>query len=311
MADKGRGSRDDYEDARPRGRDARERESTKAGGFDWSAVEDDSSADEGLRRRRRTPEADTTADPGLTPRRVSRTSVTLMDLATPVFACAALLPREGGSNVQPEYGEFRKGVLEALQKIESEGPDHGIDPDDAAEAVYALCLFMDEQVLESNWNHRQTWADEALHLGFRRDPEGGENFFHRLDELGARGSAAKEVYLACLALGFRGRYADLDPTTAAAQLADLRQRTLRSLQAAPLDKEPMLFPDGYLEAKPIAQQGPPVPKWWLGAAAAVLALALLLYIVLFVIAGRLPRDAESRLAPYTHGAPVTGAGGHR
>ncbi|MBP7148234.1 MAG: DotU/TssL family secretion system protein [Acidobacteria bacterium] len=301
MRDERRGPRRDRDQdgqvpARPRRGSGRG--SSQAAGLDWGAVDDDEEEQAPRRRARSTrEEEDEAGEAPLPRRRVVRAKPTLMDLCTPVFACAALLPREGGSSVHPAYEAFRGQVLDALRRIESEGPEHGHDPADAAEAVYALCMFLDEQVLESQWNAKERWAAEPLHLTLQSDPEGGINFFRRMEELGPRRGAVKEVYLACLAMGFRGRYAELDPATSATQLADLRQKALRTLLPAPLDKEPTLFPDGYQEAEPIAQQGPPLPRWWLGVSLAILALALIVYVILFVAAGRLPRRAEQVVAP--------------
>src|SRR5262245_48439046 len=59
-------------------------------------------------------------------RKPRRRQQTLMELCTPVFAYAAVLPRDAGG-MHPSYGQFRNEVLTALQRIESEAQEAGID----------------------------------------------------------------------------------------------------------------------------------------------------------------------------------------
>ena len=80
----------------------------------------------------------------------ARKRKTLLELCTPVFGYSAILPRQENDG-QPEYLQFRQQVVTAIQRIEKEAPDYGIEEPDAREAAYGLALFMDEQVLGSNW----------------------------------------------------------------------------------------------------------------------------------------------------------------
>jgi len=230
-----------------------------------------------------------------------------MDLCTPVFGFAAILPREAGG-IHPGYQQFRQEVRNALQRVESEAPEHGIDKEDAREACYALSLFMDEQVAESEWSGKPQWSAEPLSMVLLNDPEGGVNFFVHLDHLGDRQKAVKKVYLVCLALGYRGKHAELDPSQQAARIGEIRQKLLRSIQDS-LDSQDVLFPEGYEPAVPMEGQAPPPPRWWLLASFGTVAVALFLYLVLFWVAGRLPESAKESLRGLEHetSAPETPA----
>lgn len=287
---------DDEDDSEPPRKRSRRRSRSqrpgreKSGGFDWGAAEEepderDETGDFGYGAPERPPRE--------RPRRRPRRRKTLMDLCTPVFAYASVLPREGESTgVEPSYESFRDQVLAALRAVEEQAAAHRIEAEDATEAVYALSLFIDGQVLESEWSGKARWAGEPLHIVLHNDPAGGINFFNRLEALAERQKAVKDVYLTCLSFGYRGRYAELDPTEQATQIGALRQKVLREIHARPLDQRRALFPEAYTEAEPITDRVPPPPKWWMFASLGVVAVVLVVWLVMFWIAGRLPEDAD-------------------
>jgi type VI secretion system protein ImpK len=230
---------------------------------------------------------------GAPPKRRERK--TLVDLCTPVFAYASVLPRDPGG-MHPTYQQFRQEVMAALQRIESEAQEHGIEREDATDAVYALCLYLDGEVAASEWTGKMQWANEPLNIVKLQDPEGGVNFFRKLDEMGDRRRGVKEVYLVCLAMGFRGKYADLEPTQQAAKLGEIRQKVLRSMHPTPLDAMDELFPEAYDPAEPLVDDVPAPPKWWIAASFTIVAVALILYAVLFWAAGdEIRKDPASKL----------------
>jgi type VI secretion system protein ImpK len=272
------------------------------GGFDWSALDDDEA--DGPERGGGYDDYDEYEDePARRPRRprrqapAARSRVTLMDLCTPVFGFAAILPRDdGATGGHPAYEPFREQVVTALNKIESEAPRHGIEIEDAKHASYALCLLMDTVVAESEWEHKDRWAAEPLHIMIQQDAEGGVNFFRRLDQFGERQKDVKEVFLVCLAMGFRGKYAEMEATQQAAQIGEIRQKLVREVHPVPLEKQRELFPKAYQPAEAIEDEVPPPPRWWMFASLGVVAGALLIWLVLFWIAGRSPEAAREELA---------------
>jgi len=224
-----------------------------------------------------------------------------------VFGFAAILPRDPGG-IHPGYQQFREQVMGALQRIEAEAPEHGIDVDDAREARYALCLFMDEQVNESEWSAKMEWSSEPLGLVLLEDPEGGVNFFNHLDALGQRQKAVKEVYLVCLSMGFLGKFAEADPTQQATRIGELKQKLLRSIHPMPLDRREFLFPEAYVPAEPLEDEAPPPPRWWLVASLGTLLLSLLVYVFLYWQAGRIPDPAEKRLKELRSSTEISALG---
>jgi type VI secretion system protein ImpK len=278
-----------------RGRRSSGRAAKRGRGIDFSALEDEDYHDEDefderddredyddrARRRRPSPS-------GRRPPKQQR--LTLMNLCTPVFGYAAVLPRQP-QDAQPDYKQFRDEVLTSLKRIESESAQHGIEATDASQACYALCFFMDTQVVSSAWNGATQWATEPLGIVLQRDPEGGVNFFRRLEGFGDREKEVKEVFLVCLALGFRGKFAELEPAEQAARIGELRQQLVRGIRAEPLEKLPELFPEAYRPAEAIEDEVPRPPGWWLFASMGIVAVVLLVWIGMYFWAGRISGPA--------------------
>ncbi|MGD9971507.1 MAG: DotU family type IV/VI secretion system protein [Desulfatirhabdiaceae bacterium] len=100
-----------------------------------------------------------------------------------------------------------------------------------ADALFAVCAFADETVLDSSWSGRTEWMKEKLQRRRFNTDNAGEEFYHRLDALCNRMTEQKmddatffdhlqtppdqelrqvlEVYAACLTMGFKGRYYDV------------------------------------------------------------------------------------------------------
>jgi len=274
--------------SRGRGRDSgrgrRARGRREESGFDWDAVDDEEPYDdeeeyeEPPRRSRRRPGRATRKRPE--PQRR-----TLMELCTPVFGYAAVLPQDPDGE-HPAYQQFRQQVVAALHGIENDAPNYGIEAEDARQACYALSLFMDTYVANSEWNARADWAGEPLGIMLQQDPEGGVNFFKRLEAFRDDQKEIREVYLVCLALGFRGKFAEMELNQQATQIAEEKLRLLRQTHPVPLEKQEKLFPTAYRPAQPITDEIPPPPRWWVFTSAAVVAACLLVWLVLFWVAGR-------------------------
>jgi type VI secretion system protein ImpK len=264
--------------------------------YDWDYAQDDAEDDGERRGGRYTRES--WDDDGRAQRPSRKQKARLIDLCTPVLAYSSVLPRDAGG-MHPTYAQFRQEVLAALQKIETEAPESGIDREDAVDAIYALSLFLDEDVATSEWTGKLQWANEPLYAVKLQDPEGGINFFRKLDEMGDRRRAVKEVFLVCLALGFRGKYAELEPSQQAAKLGEIRQRVLRSIHPTPLDNVEELFPEAYEAAQPLVDDVPPPPKWWITASFGVVGLAVIVYAILLWAANGAPDEPAKTLKAVT------------
>ncbi len=108
-----------------------------------------------------------------------------------------------------DHAGFADTMTRFLENFERAARKMGASADDIHASKYAFCAAVDELVLRSNFDIRAMWEQRPLQLRLFGDQLAGENFFLRLDELRAKGSAhlqALEVFHLCLLLGFEGKY---------------------------------------------------------------------------------------------------------
>ncbi|MFO1078550.1 MAG: DotU family type IV/VI secretion system protein [Planctomycetota bacterium] len=133
----------------------------------------------------------------------------LPELAAETLAFAVQLRRAKEPNAEALRAEVRK----LLTELDAAAQAAGKDPTTVQAVRYALCAFLDEIVLSSNWNIRQEWSGMPLQMEYFNDFTAGEEFYRKLEAL--RGSdtpvrrEALEVFGLCLGLGFRGKYAGM------------------------------------------------------------------------------------------------------
>jgi type VI secretion system protein ImpK len=132
----------------------------------------------------------------------------LVDLAIEPLA---LLHAAFGPNAPLDTARLREQWSAQRARFESEAKTHGHREHDVKMSVYAIAVALDEAVM-SHPDKIGGWLQTgALQLEFHEQRElvGGQRFFVRLEELRKQRDAAIEaieVYDACLALGYRGRY---------------------------------------------------------------------------------------------------------
>ncbi len=104
---------------------------------------------------------------------------------------------------------FLNKMTQFLDDFERNAKKMGASSEDIHSAKYAFCAAVDEIILRSQFHIRDTWERRPLQLAMFGDQLAGENFFVRLENLRAKGSAhiqALEVFHMCLLLGFEGKY---------------------------------------------------------------------------------------------------------
>jgi type VI secretion system protein ImpK len=114
--------------------------------------------------------------------------------------------------VAADPGAFRAHVKQLLTAVDRDARAWGYDGDSIRMAVYAYVAFLDESVLGAAQPMFSQWSQQPLQEEVFGDHVAGENFFRYLAELLGRQDAEAladllEVYLLCLLLGFRGKYA--------------------------------------------------------------------------------------------------------
>ncbi|WP_020655559.1 type IVB secretion system protein IcmH/DotU [Massilia niastensis] len=109
-----------------------------------------------------------------------------------------------------DKGAFADNMTQFLGDVDRNAKALDIPADDVTAAKYAFCSAVDEIILRSTYEVREAWETRPLQLRVFGDQLAGEHFFHRLEDLRAKGALhveALEVFHMCLLLGFQGRYA--------------------------------------------------------------------------------------------------------
>lgn len=112
-------------------------------------------------------------------------------------------------------GGFRNHLKQLLGQADSTARQSGYPPEFAKLATYAVVALLDECILNSPGALRDSWVGYPLQQELFGENVAGENFYLQLRDLLARPESRElgdvlEVFLLCLLLGFKGRYAASD-----------------------------------------------------------------------------------------------------
>lgn len=161
----------------------------------------------------------------------SAPAATLADLCGDLLAFALQLKR---SSDPGDAEALRQKIDEQFRTLESRARQSDVPQEDVQQAKYAIAAFIDEMILTSSWALKESWADKPLQLAYFNDFSAGEEFYNKVEALrAAKKNSALEVYYLCLALGFRGKYVDLQGMEKKKVLMDSVLREMRGASPAP------------------------------------------------------------------------------
>jgi len=113
---------------------------------------------------------------------------------------------ESVGRIPMSYEQLKSKITTLFAKSEAAAQKSGINREDYDLAKFALCAWIDEAILNSNWENRGEWQKEQLQRQFFSTTDAGIEFYNRLNALGLHQGEVREVYYFCLAMGFKGRY---------------------------------------------------------------------------------------------------------
>lgn len=131
----------------------------------------------------------------------------MLDAAAPLFGLAIRLRT---LDELPNIKDVHQKVRKQIENIQEEMRQHGYEPAQLLAYSYALCLYIDEAVMERPWGKNSCWSQEPLLSIFHDETWGGEKFFtvlSRLMQEPARYQDVLEFMYFALCLGLRGKYA--------------------------------------------------------------------------------------------------------
>jgi len=186
--------------------------------------------------------------------------------------------------VAADANSFRSQVKSLLAGADRDARALGYDPDYVRLSIYAYIAFLDETVLNSTQAMFSEWSRQPLQEEVFGEHMAGENFFRYLGDLVSRQDSTEladllEVYLLCLLLGFRGKYATGDPASLQGLTTSVQTKIQRIRGMRTTLPDTWLLPQN--EVVPVA--GDPWVRRLRTAALATLGVALLLYILYSVL----------------------------
>jgi type VI secretion system protein ImpK len=131
--------------------------------------------------------------------------MSLINQFIPVFQYIKNLTPLLSEDLDKTFVELEKEVTGMLVELGS--AEHSSRQN--SDALFAVCALLDEVVLDSQWKHRDEWANLPLQQKYFNTRNAGTEFFQRLDHLNENDSAdqdVREIYLYALVGGFSGRY---------------------------------------------------------------------------------------------------------
>jgi type VI secretion system protein ImpK len=156
-----------------------------------------------------TPRAEAVASPDLALASVPFGTPSGSPLAGVALPLLLLLARLRNTAHRPDPDNLYERTASALRNFEQRVRDAGVPNEQVRSAHYALCISIDDVVLNTPWGAASNWAKRPLALTFHQDTSEGGRFFEllaRLRQTPAKFMPVIEIMYLCLSLGVMGRY---------------------------------------------------------------------------------------------------------
>lgn len=132
----------------------------------------------------------------------------LVDAAQPLFGMVIRVRRiDRCADADALYLTVRSQIAAVCE----EARQQGYDPVVQLAYSYALCAFIDEAVMSTEWGRASTWSHRSLLSYHHNETWAGEKFFTVLARMQmdpARYRDVLEFKYLCLCLGFQGKYGE-------------------------------------------------------------------------------------------------------
>jgi type VI secretion system protein ImpK len=109
---------------------------------------------------------------------------------------------------QPDVDEVHKELVSLIQRSREAAAAADRSRDYTRLAERALVYWADEVLINSGWEHAETWREhKLLEKRFYNETVAGDEFFVLAEQARIQSRDALETFFLCLALGFQGRHA--------------------------------------------------------------------------------------------------------
>jgi type VI secretion system protein ImpK len=214
----------------------------------------------------------------------------LVTFAGPLFD---LILRLKAGIVAPS-NDLRPQVAGMLNDFEKRAERYRFSSKIVQVSKFALASFVDETVLINNFPMRNEWERNPLQLEYFGEQLAGNKFFEKLDSMLKQIEVtqdAVEIYYVCMLLGFKGRYAVYEQE----KLLAIMQETANALVKVGKIKPVELSPNWLANDQPTPPKKRGMPVWAKIGAMAGLGLAVVVYLVMFLMSSSFLQDAVGGL----------------
>ena len=147
---------------------------------------------------------------------------------------------------QPEFETIKTNIDRLLGYSQKIKENTHFSDQDYNYARLSVCVWIDEALLNSAWEHKRLWQRELLQRRYHNITDGGLEFFERLDKIGHEDRDVREVAYYCLTLGLAGRYVEKGDGVVLDHLkASNLKRLYGSSAGEPVLENRQLFPEAY------------------------------------------------------------------
>lgn len=214
----------------------------------------------------------------------------LIAFAGPVFD---LILRLKAGIIQPS-NDLRPKIASMLEDFEKRAERYRFNPKIIQVSKFALASFVDETVLTNNFPLKDEWEKYPLQLEYFGEQLAGDKFFDKLEAMLKQIEVtqdAVEVYYVCMLLGFKGRYAVYEKE----QLLATMQKTANALVKVGKIRPVELSPHWFADDQPKPPEERKMPTWAKISAFAGLGLAVIIYLVMFLLSTKFYEEAARPL----------------
>ena len=178
----------------------------------------------------------------------------LIDCFTELIAFTAFSMKEAEKE-QFDLGLFKNRIESLLEKSLELKEAGSFTEEDYDMAKFAVCAWIDESVLCSQWKEKERWEHEQLQRTFYDTTNAGEEFFERMERIPPDNRQLLEVYGACLYLGFSGRYYAVRSRLELEQAYKMiEEKVMGGVENPFASEENKFFASGYLNPKEKARK---------------------------------------------------------
>ena len=178
--------------------------------------------------------------------------------------------------------DLRPKIAGMLEDFEKRAERYRFNHKIVQVSKFALASFVDETVLTNNFPLKNEWEKNPLQLEYFGEQLAGNKFFDKLEAMLKQidvTADAVEVYYFCMLLGFKGRYAIYEQD----KLLAIMQTTANALVKAGKIKPVELSPHWLANDQPPPPERGGMPVWAKVGAAALLGLALIIYLGMYIL----------------------------